>query len=138
MFLFNNLNKLNPRALHLFIELSSNLYETILKKSKSFQYLSRTYTLIDNYDINLFSTIYPSTIENFSILKSDITVDYRVVTLTKPDYYHVFIANLIQSGFHHAVDLATRFINLLSYTVNQSLTENLSQNGKIEILFFLI
>lgn len=68
--------------------------------------------------------------ENFSILKSDIIVDYRVVTLSKPDYSHVFIAHLIQSGFHHAFQLATRFLNLLSYTVNQSLTEDLSQHGK--------
>jgi hypothetical protein len=58
------------------------------------------------------------------------------VTLTKPDYYHVFIANLIQSGFHHAVNLATRLVNLLCYTVDQSLTENLSQNGKTKFLFF--
>jgi hypothetical protein len=72
---------------------------------------------------------------NFSSLKSDMIVDYRIVTLSKPDYYHVFIANLIQSGFHHAFDLATRFVNLLSFTVDQSLTENLSQHGKI-LLFF--
>ena len=68
--------------------------------------------------------------EHFSVLKSDVIVDYRVVTLSQPDYTHVFIAQLIQSGFHHAFDIATRFLNLLSYTVNQSLTENLSRLGE--------
>lgn len=75
--------------------------------------------------------------ENFSILKSDQIVDYRVVTLSKPDYSHVFIAHLIQSGFHHAFQLATRFLNLLLYTVNQSSTDNLSQHGNKRIFFFL-
>ncbi|UJR11505.1 hypothetical protein I4U23_015686 [Adineta vaga] len=131
LFLFNNLNKLNQRVLHLFIELSTNLYETILKKNKSFEYMSRTFSLVDYKEINYLSTIYPSTIEHFSLLKSDIVVDNRIVTLSQPDYSHVFIAQLIQSGFHFAYDIATRFLNLLSYTVNQSLTENLSRLGII-------
>jgi hypothetical protein len=92
--------------------------------------MSRTYSLVDYNEINFFSTVYPSTMENFSSLKSDIIVDYRIATLSKPDCYHVFLAHLIQSGFHYASDLATRFMNLLYFTIDQSLTENLSQNGK--------
>ena len=124
--------------MHLFIQLSAKLYDTILKKNKSFEYLSRTYTLVDYNEINYFSTIYPATIEKFSSLKSDIIVDYRVVTLSKPDYYHVFIAHLIQSGFHHAFDIATHFFNLLYYTIDQSLTEIFLKivNYKKTFLFF--
>ncbi|CAF1148393.1 unnamed protein product [Adineta ricciae] len=131
LFLFNHLNKLNQRVMQLFIELSTSLYDAILKKTKSFECMSRTFSLVEYKDINYLSTVYPSTIEHFSMLKSDVIVDYRVVTLSQPDYTHVFIAQLIQSGFHYAFDIATRFLNLLSYTVNQSLTENLCRLGII-------
>ena len=136
LFLFNDLNELNSRCLHLFLQLSSKLYGTILNKNKSFEYLSRTYSLVDSNEINIFSTISPSTMSNFSSLKSDIIVDYRSVTLSKPDYCHVFIAHLIESGFHHAFQLSKRFLNLLCYTINQSLTENLSQHGKTTFFCF--
>jgi hypothetical protein len=76
--------------------------------------------------------------EDFGKLKSDIIVDNRVVSLSQPDYRHVFLAHLIQSGFHHALDLATRFLNILYYTVDQSLTENISEHGKIKFILEII
>ncbi|CAF3120229.1 unnamed protein product, partial [Rotaria sp. Silwood2] len=78
MVLFNNINKLNEKCLHLYVELSSILYQTILKKTKSFEYISITYSLGDYNEINLFSTIYPKTIENLSLLKSDIVINNRL------------------------------------------------------------
>ncbi|CAF3502703.1 unnamed protein product [Rotaria socialis] len=130
--LFNHVNKLNKNSLHLFIQLSSILYETVIKKNQSFEYLSKTYTLADYNEINYFSTIYPQAIENFSSLKSDIIISNRIITLTRPDYSHLLMSHLIQSGFHHAFQLTTRFINLIYYIVDQSLTENISQNGIIQ------
>jgi hypothetical protein len=116
--------------MHLFLKFSSLLYKTIYQKSQSFEYLSRKFSLVDSKQINSFSTIYPSNIEHFSLLKSDLIVDYRVVTLSKPDYNHLFLAHLIQEGFRHGLHYSTRFINLLFYTVEQSFSENISEHGK--------
>lgn len=136
LILFNNINKLNEECLHLFIELSLILYETILKKNQSFEYLNKTYKLVDLNEINYFSTIYPQTIENFSSLKSEIISNNRIVQLIRPDYSHILMSNLIQFGFHHSSKFTTYFINLINYICDYSLTENISLNG-LNIIFNL-
>ncbi|CAF4014418.1 unnamed protein product, partial [Rotaria sordida] len=129
--LFNYINKLNKKSLHLFLQLSSRVYETILKKNKSFEYISQTYTLTDYNQINFFSTIYPQTIENLSSLKSDFINNNRLISIIRPDNTHLFISYLIQSGFHHAFNISKYFINLIYYIVDHSITENISQHGII-------
>ena len=131
VFLFNHFNQLNRRCLHLFLELSSQLYQTIVKKSKSFEYLSRTYSLIDLNEIHLFSTISKANFEEFRRLKSDLLVNYRIVQMTKPAIDHLLTSHLIESGYHHALKLGIRFVNYLLYTMNCSSTDNFSSHGLI-------
>ena len=118
----------------LLIKLSSMVCRAFVEKKNSLEFFSQTYQFVNRTEMNLFCTIYRSTIEQFSSLKSDLTLNYRAITLTKPDYHHIFLVHLIQSGFHYASQLSKRFLNYLSYLVDQSLFENVSLDGKI-ILF---
>lgn len=132
--LFENFNQLNSKSLKYFIEISSKIYETILNKNSTFEYFNEKYQLTDLKEIQYFTNISHQTTIDYSHLSSDIQLDQRIVCLTKPDYNHVFISNLIYQGFQHAQQLANRFVNYILYTIQYSLTENISSHGNNIIL----
>ena len=132
VFLFNHINELNNRSLYLFLQLSSELYQNILKKSSKFEYFDMKYSINNPNEIHLFSTISKVNLKEFSKLKSDLFVHYRILKLTKPDSNHLFRSHLIESGYHHANELSNRFINYLTYTINQSITDYFSTDGLIK------
>jgi len=129
-FLFENINELNKKSLNLFIEISSKLYQTIQNKKQTFEHLNQSYQLIDSKELNFFTNVSRSTTFDYSNVWSDVQLDQRIVSLTKPDYNQVLLCNLIQSGFQHASQLTNLFLNFIRYTVQFALTENISQHGR--------
>ena len=118
--LFRDINQLNSPSRSLFIQLSSLLYQSILEKKSSFACQSRQIGIADFNEVHSFVSITPSTRDFCSKLPSDFLLDYRLVTLSKPDISQVLLAHLIQSGFSNAQQLAKTFLNLLSFTLQIS------------------
>jgi hypothetical protein len=115
--LFRDINQLNSPSRSLFIQLSSLLYQSILEKKSSFTCQSRQIAIVDPNEVYSFVSIAPSTRDFCSKLSSDFLIDYRLVTLSKPDMSQVLLAHFIQAGFTNAQELAKTFLNLLSFTL---------------------
>lgn len=129
LFLFNHFNALTDRCLHLFVQLSSQIHQMILLQRSSFEYLSQTFSLAQPAMINVLCSIAPSTLQSIARLPADLIVDYRLLHLTRPSPQQIFVAHLIQSGFHHAQQLATHLFHLLVFSVQHTMTENRSARG---------
>ena len=129
LLLFRAINHFSPPCQSLFEELSSLLSLSIVEKRSSLDFHSRQVPLPVPTELNYFVSISPSTREFASKLSSALLLDYRLVSLSKPQWSEVFLCHLIQSGFTRARELVQRLGNLLSFTAELSPTEQISSQG---------